>query len=133
MPVMAARASQIGRAVRALDLDPDLGAGLSDSDRAVARAKLLAGVYELEAGPWAIREPTTDSGAYGLLVVAGLIGLRTRIGGRTTLELISPGDLLQPWVQLGAEIVVPAETGWHVLERSRLPKPRHPTRPPRSA
>jgi len=117
---MAIRASQIGRAVRVLDLDPELGAGLSESDCAEAAARLVAGVYELEPGPWTIREPATDRGAYGLLVVQGLLGLRTSIAERATLELVGPGDLLQPWVQLGAEIVVPAGTGWRVIERSRL-------------
>ena len=117
---MALQASQVGRAVRLLDLDPDLGAGLSDSDRAVATGRLLAGVYELEPGPWAIRHPAADRGAYGLLVVEGLVGLRTSLAERATLELVGQGDLLRPWVQLGAEIVMPAETGWRVIEHSRF-------------
>jgi CRP/FNR family cyclic AMP-dependent transcriptional regulator len=117
---MTVRPRQNGRAARLLDLDPELADGLSDSDRTAATARLLAGVYELEPGPWTIREPATERGAYGLLVVDGLVALRTSIAERATLELVGPGDLLQPWVQLGAEIVVPAETGWRVIERSKL-------------
>ncbi len=120
MRVMATRGNRMGRAVRLLDLDPDLGASLSPSGRTAATARLLAGVYELDPGPWTVQEPPADRGAYGLLVVEGLAALRTSIAERTTLELVGRGDLLQPWVQLGAEIVVPAETGWRVMERARF-------------
>ena len=114
------RSSQNGRAARLLELDPDLGRGLCDADHATATQRLVAGIYDLAPGPWTIPGPATEPGAYGLLVVEGLVGLRTSIADRATLELVGPGDLLQPWVQLGAEVVVPAEAGWRVIEHSKL-------------
>jgi CRP-like cAMP-binding protein len=49
-----------------------------------------------------------------------VLALRTSIADRATLELVGPGDLLQPWVQLGAETSAPPMAGWQVLETARV-------------
>lgn len=103
-----------------LELDPDLGRGLSDRESVRARGALRARSYELPAGPWQLRRRSAGHGALGLLLVSGALGLRTQIQDRATLELVGPGDLLRPWIRLGAEITVPVESGWHVMERSTL-------------
>lgn len=108
------------RPLRVLDVDPDLGSALPRSDFERARADLVARPYETEPGAWEIHRPARERGAFGLLVVSGLLGLRTSIGARATLELVGRGDLLQPWVQLGAESSVPPTAGWRVLEPSKL-------------
>ena len=115
-----ARFSSPTRPVRVLEVDPDLGAALPARDFERARADLVARVYEAEPGPWEIHQPERERGAFGLLVLGGLLGLRTGIRDRTTLELVGRGDLLQPWVQLGAESSVPPTSGWRVIEPSKL-------------
>jgi CRP/FNR family transcriptional regulator, cyclic AMP receptor protein len=108
------------KTARVLDLDPDLGNAITQADLPRARATLVAGSYELPAGRWEISEATKESGAYGLLVTSGVMALRTSIADRATLELVGPGDLLQPWVQLGAETSAPPTADWRVLERARV-------------
>jgi hypothetical protein len=117
---MQTRSGHLGRSVRLLDLDPDLGHRLADHDFQRAHVRLAARVWEVEPGAWAIRPPGSDRGAFGLLITDGVLGLRTSLGDRTTLELVGRGDLLQPWVQLDSEVVVPPTTGWQVIQHSKL-------------
>ncbi len=106
--------------VRVLDADPDLGANLPASELQRARSSLAARVYNAGPGPWEIRAPAPEAGALGLLVLDGLLGLRTAIEGRATLELVGRGDLLQPWVQLGSDVTVAPDAGWHIFEPSQV-------------
>jgi CRP-like cAMP-binding protein len=108
------------KTARVLELDPDLGVGMAEPERSRARQALVARSYELPTGPWDISRAANDPGAHGLLVVSGVLTLRTSIAERATLELLGPGDLLQPWVQLGSETSVPPTAGWEVLERTRI-------------
>jgi CRP-like cAMP-binding protein len=108
--------------VHILDLDPDLGASLDEAAFDAARTRLVARTYGLKPGPWAIPQRLDTRGAYGLLVMEGLVGLRTALAERATLELLGAGDLLQPWVQLGleTETTVPPTAGWEILEGTRI-------------
>jgi CRP-like cAMP-binding protein len=106
--------------VRVLDADPDLGANLQGAELQRATNSLVARVYNARPGPWEIRAPAPEAGAVGLLVLDGLLGLRTAIEGRATLELVGRGDLLQPWVQLGSEVTLPPDAGWRVFEPSQV-------------
>lgn len=108
------------RVVRVLELDPDIGLAIGEADLARARETLAARSYELPPGAWEISAPAHERAAYGLLVTSGVLALRTSIADRATLELVGPGDLLQPWVQLGSETSAPPTAGWRVLERSRI-------------
>jgi CRP-like cAMP-binding protein len=103
-----------------LELDPDLGHGLVREELGRAKATLRGRVYEIPPGPWRVGRPLNEQGALGLLVVSGALGLRTSIQDRTTLELVGPGDLLRPWIELGPEITVPLEASWQAIERSRI-------------
>jgi CRP-like cAMP-binding protein len=108
------------KTARVLELDPDLGLDMAEPELARARQALVARSYDLAPGAWEIAPGARESGAYGLLVVRGLLTLRTSIADRATLELVGPGDLLQPWVQLGSETSVPPTAGWEVLEGARI-------------
>jgi hypothetical protein len=103
-----------------LDVDPDLGARLPAEQRERARAALVAHAYDADPGVWEVRRPTRDPGAFGLLVAEGMLGLRTAVDDRATLELVGRGDLLQPWVQLGADSTLQPAVGWQVIAPSRL-------------
>lgn len=106
--------------VRVLDADPDLGANLHGAELQRAQNSLVARVYNARPGAWEIRAPAPEAGALGLLVLDGLLGLRTALEGRATLELVGRGDLLQPWVQLGSEVTAPPESGWRIFEPSQV-------------
>lgn len=106
--------------VRVLDADPDLGANLDDAELERARQALAARVFDVGPAPWKVRPPAPEAGALGLLVLDGVLGLRTAIDGRATLELVGSGDLLRPWVQLDAEVTMPPEVDWRMVEPARV-------------
>jgi CRP-like cAMP-binding protein len=106
--------------VRLLELDPDLARGVAEADQERATQALVAGCYEIPRGPWQIQQPSSEVGAYGLLVARGLLSLRTSIAERATLEILGQGELLRPWVQLGAEMTAPPTAGWQVLEPASI-------------
>jgi hypothetical protein len=114
------RPSSGTRVVQLLDVDPDLAAGLADSGREQARAALGARVYRAARGDWDVRQPRADAGAFGLLVIDGILGLRTTLADRTTLELVGHGDLLRPWVRLDAEASMTPHADWEVLAPARI-------------
>ena len=114
------RPSRGAHVVQVLEADPDLAARLADSEREQARAALAARVYRAGRGDWDIGQPRADAGAFGLLVIDGILGLRTTLGDRTTLELVGHGDLLRPWVQLVGEASMTPHADWEVLAPARL-------------
>lgn len=108
------------KTARVLEIDPDLGRNMAAEELPHARSALVARSYELAPGSWEMARPAQEAGAYGLLVVGGLLTLRTSLAERATLEFVGTGDLLQPWVQLGPETSSPPTAGWQVLTRSQL-------------
>lgn len=96
-----------------LALDPDLAAGLAPEERAAARLAARAEAIRLpkrrSVGPEA------HCGGLGLLVLSGLMARVVRVGRRESLELLGPGDLVQPWVEDEAPLVACTVT-WEVLE-----------------
>ena len=117
---MPRQAEQTPGLIRVLDADPDLGRSLRGSELDRAQSGLVARAYSLRPGPWEIRAPAPEAGALGLLVLDGVLGLRTSVEGRATLELVGRGDLLQPWVQLGSEVTMPPEADWRIFEPSEV-------------
>ena len=47
-------------------------------------------------------------------------GARISFGDHAHLELVGVGDLLRPWVGLGAEASVPSEIGWQTFDPGRV-------------
>jgi hypothetical protein len=104
-----------------LDEDPELGERLPAEDFDTARRALQARVVSVEPGRWRPEQTWTldDHPTIGLLVLDGLITRQVSIAGRPSTELLGPGDTLRPWDQ-DAEIGVPVEVDWHVLQGARL-------------
>jgi CRP/FNR family transcriptional regulator, cyclic AMP receptor protein len=92
--------------VRVLEADPDLGAGIDAEQWDMAVGAAVAPVFEFERGPWQFRPPP-DYGGLGALVLQGLILLRIHAGDRGHIELLAPGDVISPWVDIPAELTVP--------------------------
>jgi CRP/FNR family transcriptional regulator, cyclic AMP receptor protein len=108
--------------IRVLEAQPDLAEELDEEQRALARRHLVAVLEDVEPGRW---EPDEDfahgPGAFGLLVIDGVLARDLAISGRSCSELLGPGDLLRPWDQDDAEgASVQSSSGWTVLEPTRF-------------
>jgi CRP-like cAMP-binding protein len=108
-------------AVRVLDADPDLASPVSPPEREAARAASRAAVIEIEAGPWPPDQVVAgEPGSLGLLLLEGILGARRQVERRAHLEILGPGELVRPWVELGPEASVPYQRAWTALEPTRL-------------
>jgi CRP/FNR family transcriptional regulator, cyclic AMP receptor protein len=106
--------------VAVLDADTGLAAVASDSARR-ARNASLAGVLTLRTGSWnAGDHAELARGGFGLLVLDGVLLRRVGVEGRYGAELLAEGDLLRPWQHDGEEGMIPFETTWRVVVRTRL-------------
>src|SRR3954451_300644 len=107
--------------IRLLEAQPDLAEGLSPEDEAHARRHVVALLENVETGPWDPANGYTDDDAFlGLLVVDGMLARDVELGGRRCSELLGPGDLLRPWDFDEADMSIPSESAWSVLEPVRL-------------
>jgi hypothetical protein len=105
--------------VALLDVDPDLAGSRTAADVAVMRDRLTAPVYRLAVGP--MPEPPSDRRAshLGFLVLKGLLLYEVSACGRSTAELLGPGDLVRPWVQQVSG-TLSSKVTWGVLEQALL-------------
>jgi CRP/FNR family transcriptional regulator, cyclic AMP receptor protein len=111
----------IGRVVRVLDIDPDLGGGLDEARLRQAEMEVRAASRELAPGPWGGQRWTDEMRAgIGLLVLDGLLLRRVNLDGRYGAELLASGDLLRPWQEENAIASVSHSAGWRVLERAHV-------------
>lgn len=103
------------RRVALLDVDPDLGAGLSPSERAEAGRAVSAALHRLAPGPWI---PGPEHLAGPALVVSGLLTRETALGRAPASELLGPGDVL--CLRGRANELLDAKTSWTVTMPSRI-------------
>lgn len=103
--------------VHLLERDPDLGADLDAEAFALARQRLLARTMRFPQGPWNVL-PTDfpAAGSLGLLLLDGMLVRKVTVGERTCAELIGPGDVTQPWLQIGPDDSVGTEVNWQVAQ-----------------
>jgi CRP/FNR family transcriptional regulator, cyclic AMP receptor protein len=110
-PAHQSGASEIGRAPL-LELDPELGNGLSEEERVRARALVVQPAI-VDPGPW----DETFNG-FALLVVEGLLVRETAVGGRLLPQMLGAGDVLETWPE--PEGVLAAEVSTTVAEQATL-------------
>ena len=102
--------------VRVADVDPDLFAGIADTN---ARAASVAETTRFERGSWRTDLDDVDArGHFGLLILEGILIRRVRFGRRPVLELVGPGDVLRPWVGLAPDSSLQQPSHWRVHERT---------------
>lgn len=108
-----------GPAVRVLEVDPDLGAGIDPDDWEAAVGMAVAREFAFERGPWRF-SPPPERGAFGALIIEGLILVQIDAGARSHIEMLGEGDVISPWVGTGPELSAPsAVTAW-VVSRARV-------------
>jgi CRP-like cAMP-binding protein len=106
-------------AVRVLDADPDLGAGIDPQEWHAAVGMSAAPEFEFERGPWRFAPPP-DLGGFGALILEGLILIRIDAGSRSHIEMLGPGDVVSPWVGTGKELSTPSVVTASVVSRTRV-------------
>ncbi len=84
--------------VALLRVDPDLGDGLSEADRAEAGRRVLSPVLGFKPGSWSPGD-TRPSGLLTMLLLDGFLAREIELGGRRYSQLIGPGAPVDPWVE----------------------------------
>jgi CRP/FNR family transcriptional regulator, cyclic AMP receptor protein len=79
--------------VHLLDIEPDLGAFLTDQERDVART-LAVPVRGISPGPLELEELFKESHAFAALLLTGMVTRSLAVGVRSALTLLGPGDLM---------------------------------------
>ncbi len=103
-----------------LDSDGELADEFDVRARIAARQLATARVIQVAVGacdlaPWF----EAAANGLGLLILDGLLALEIRVDGRTAVELIGPGDLLQP-LGPAADQLVARTCGWRALRPTKL-------------
>ncbi len=100
-PAPAAPTLQPGtsrRSVALLDVDPELGAGMTPERFAVARHEIRAVPLTLRRGEWSPEEAVSLNCSHvGLLVLDGVLAREIVLEDTISTELLGPGDLIRPW------------------------------------
>ena len=103
--------------VRLLTADPELAEAVPAEEREMAERLVVADARRLPRGAWEpdLRRAEGPDG-FALLVLSGAITREVVLSGRTSAELVGPGDVLRP--SDGADSLVPYEVRWTVNEAS---------------
>jgi CRP/FNR family transcriptional regulator, cyclic AMP receptor protein len=106
-------------AVRVLEADPDLGAGIDPREWEAAVGMSTAAEFKFDRGPWRFF-PQPERGSLGPLILEGLILIRIDADTRSHIEMLGPGDLISPWVGTGAELSAPSLVTASVVSKARV-------------
>lgn len=104
------------RTVALIDVDSQLGAELTEHERAHARKAIVAVTTEVPTGCW--QEPPAGYGpgnAYGVFLVDGFVLRTVQLGERTTAQLFGPGDIMQSWPTEDLPSPVAVDVTWTVV------------------
>jgi CRP/FNR family cyclic AMP-dependent transcriptional regulator len=102
------------------DEDPDLAEAVPHGHRDRFHAAARADVMQLGPGLWSPPLLEPDPAAIGLLLLAGFVSTSLETSGRTTVEVLGPGDLLRPWVRGDPASLVGTQIEWCVHTPARL-------------
>jgi CRP/FNR family cyclic AMP-dependent transcriptional regulator len=105
-----------GETVRLLEVDPDLGALLSDARRIEAERELIVRTHRLAVGPWDVSRLSGASADHvGLLILDGVLARELVVADHVSAELLGPGDLVRPWRSGARSGLLPVDALWSVL------------------
>lgn len=101
-----------------LDVDAKLAAVIAPRERRRAVEASRAPVRFLSAGEWEF-EPAPETMSLGALILKGMVVLRMDFAGRTHLEVLGDGDVLNPW-RLATDTPLQEQTQIHVMQSGYL-------------
>lgn len=104
--------------IRVFEADPDLlrHAPSELADR--LRRHALAEMRTIPAGPWS--PAASETNAYGLLMLDGIILRSVTLAGRRGVELFGSGDVLTPWSDDADSASVSYHISWVALATTRV-------------
>src|SRR5918995_1813896 len=106
-------------AVALLDVDPDLGAGMSFERLAMARHEIRGLPLTLRRGEWSPGElAPLGCASAGLLVLEGVLAREIVLEDTISTELLGPGDFIRPWSDDGS-CLLRQRVRWQVLAEVR--------------
>jgi CRP/FNR family transcriptional regulator, cyclic AMP receptor protein len=100
-----------------LQLDTHLGGRLPPEQFELARSQVTVPVLDLDAGDWYPDRGEPHPAHLGYMIVSGLMVRELEVGGARSIELLSVGDLLRPWLEDAASFV---DARWRAVEPVRL-------------
>ncbi|MEA2312190.1 MAG: family transcriptional regulator, cyclic receptor protein [Solirubrobacteraceae bacterium] len=109
------------RSLPLLDLDPDLGALLTDGERrAEAHRRLVVDAYRVPKGPLRFGSADTSPEHVGLLLLDGVVSREVLVSDTVSTELLGPGDVVRPWAAEDGPAFLEMEVRWTALTESRV-------------
>jgi CRP/FNR family transcriptional regulator, cyclic AMP receptor protein len=122
-PAPAAPALQPGtsrRSVALLDVDPELGDGMTPERFAIARHEIRAVPLLLRRGEWSPGEAgSLNCSQVGLLVLDGVLARELLLEDMVSTELLGPGDFIRPWTDEEPSLLR-QRVRWQVLAEARV-------------
>jgi CRP/FNR family transcriptional regulator, cyclic AMP receptor protein len=106
------------RTVFVLEQDPDLAGSLSPQEREQASHVMRARVIDVPKGRW--QPPEVERGAFGVLILDGLMTRSVAFGRASSAELAGPGDILRPREDALLDGATPGVSDWRVLEGAQV-------------
>jgi CRP/FNR family transcriptional regulator, cyclic AMP receptor protein len=103
--------------VQLLKIDPDLGAHLAPEQFELARSQVTVPMLDLERGDWEAERSEPDPAHLGYMIASGLMIRELHVGGARSIELLSSGDLLRPWLEDAASF---GDARWRAVEPIRI-------------
>lgn len=101
--------------VRLLDADPDLGVAVPAHDLEDATERSAVGTRTFSRGVWTPADQLEADVV--LYVLSGAMARRVSVEGRSSLEILGPGQVLRPRLAAGEDTVA-AQAAWRVLAPS---------------
>jgi CRP/FNR family transcriptional regulator, cyclic AMP receptor protein len=103
-----------------LDLDVELAEELDVRMRLVARPAATAVVCDVDVGEMQLTVWLAEAASGpGVLLLDGVLAANVTVGDRVASELLGPGDLVEPTIDVGHELLA-CDVGWRALAPVRF-------------